>query len=82
MPNLAEHLPRDWQVPGYGEIICHCEMVTRREILSALDSPFPPADFGGLKRRTRCAMGRCQGFNCLGRLEELTRGRLAQGVVP
>ena len=82
MPNLAEHLPRDWQVPGYGEIICHCEMVTRREILSALDSPFPPADFGGLKRRTRCAMGRCQGFNCLGRLEELTRGRLAQGFVP
>ena len=82
VPNLAEHLPRDWQVPGYGEIICHCEMVTRREILTALDTPFPPADFGGLKRRTRCAMGRCQGFNCLGRLEELTRGRLAQGVVP
>lgn len=80
MPNLAEHLPRDWQTPGYGEIVCHCEMVTRREIEAALASPFPPGDLGGLKRRTRCAMGRCQGFNCLGRLEELTRGRLPAAI--
>lgn len=80
MPNLAEHLPRDWQMPGRGEIVCHCEMVTRREIVAALDGPFPPGDFGGLKRRTRCAMGRCQGFNCLGTLEELTRGRFARGI--
>lgn len=84
MPNLAEHLPRDWHSPGYGEIVCHCEIVTRREIEAALASPFPPGDLGGLKRRTRCAMGRCQGFNCLGRIEELTRGRLspAVGVTP
>lgn len=84
MPNLAEHLSRDWQSPGYGEVVCHCEMVTRREVMAALDGPFPPSDFGGLKRRTRCAMGRCQGFNCLGALEELTRGRFAEsiGVAP
>lgn len=80
MPMLAEAFPRDWQNPGYGEIVCHCEMVTRREIEAALDSPFPPGDLGGLKRRTRCAMGRCQGFNCLGRIEELTRGRLAHPI--
>lgn len=77
MPNLAEHAPRDWQRPGHGGILCHCEMVTRREVQAALDSPFPPGDLGGLKRRTRCAMGRCQGFNCLGALEEISRGRLA-----
>lgn len=76
MPNLAEHLPRDWQQPGYGEVVCHCEMVTRREIEAALAGPLPPGDSGGLKRRTRCTMGRCQGFNCLGRLAELTAGRL------
>jgi glycerol-3-phosphate dehydrogenase len=76
MPNLAEHRPRDWQRPGYGEIVCHCEMVTQREIEAALAGPLPPGDFGGLKRRTRCGMGRCQGFNCLGRLTELTAGRL------
>ena len=76
MPNLAEHLPRDWQSAGYDEIVCHCEMVTRREIEAALAGPLPPGDPGGLKRRTRCSMGRCQGFNCLGRLTELTTGRL------
>ena len=80
MPNLAEHLARDWQSPGYGEIVCHCEMVKRREIETALSSPFPPGDLGGLKRRTRCAMGRCQGFNCMGRIAELTKGRLSPDI--
>lgn len=75
VPNLAEHLPRDYATPGYGEIVCHCEMVTRREIEAALARPLPAGDFGGLKRRTRCAMGRCQGFNCSARLASLTRGR-------
>ncbi len=77
MPNLAEHLPRDWQRPGYGEIICHCEMVTEREIREALNSPLPPGDFGGLRRRTRACMGRCQGFYCGARVAELSAGHLA-----
>ena len=77
LPNLAEHLPRDYQQPGYGEIICHCEMVTRREIESALASALPPGDLGGLKRRTRACMGRCQGFYCGARVAELSAGRLA-----
>lgn len=80
MANLAEHLPRDWQTPGYDEIVCYCEMVTAREIRAALDGPFPAGDLGGLKRRTRCAMGRCQGFNCLGRIAELTKGRLSPDI--
>jgi len=77
VPNLAEHLPRDWQVPGYGEIICHCEMVTRREIEAALKSPVPPGDFGGLRRRTRAGMGRCQGFYCGAKLARITQGHFA-----
>jgi glycerol-3-phosphate dehydrogenase len=77
MPNLAEHLPRDWENPGYGEIVCHCEMVTRREIEAALAGPLPAGDFGGLRRRTRAAMGRCQGFNCSARIAAMTAGRLA-----
>lgn len=80
LPNLAEHLPRDWQMPNHGPILCHCEMVTRREVEAALSGPFPPGDIGGLKRRTRCAMGRCQGFHCLGALEEISRGRLAEPI--
>lgn len=82
MPNLAEHLPRDYQIPGHDGIVCHCEMVTAREIRAALDSPLPPGDFGGLRRRTRCAMGRCQGFNCLGRIASLTEGKLRAPILP
>ncbi len=76
LPNLAESRPRDWQQQGCGEIVCHCEMVTRREIEAALASAVPPGDFGGLKRRTRAGLGRCQGFYCNARLAAMTQGRL------
>jgi glycerol-3-phosphate dehydrogenase len=76
-PRLAEHCPRDWQEPGYGEIICHCELVTRREIEAALAGPLPAQDWGGLKRRTRAGMGRCQGFYCNASLAALTAGKIA-----
>ena len=80
VPNLAEHLPRDWQSSGYGEIVCHCEMVTQREICEALKSQVPAANLGGLKRRTRATMGRCQGFYCSARLAELTEGRFSESL--
>ena len=51
--------------PDYGRIVCHCEQVTRGEILDALASPIPPRDLDGLRRRTRVLMGRCQGSYCL-----------------
>ena len=47
-----------------GEIVCHCEWVTRGEIEAACKGPLPAGDLGGLKRRTRAMMGRCQGFYC------------------
>ena len=75
VPNLAEHLPRDYKTPGYGEIVCHCEMVTQREIFAAMEGPVPAGNLGGLKRRTRATMGRCQGFYCTARLAELTKGK-------
>ena len=78
MPNLAEHAARDWQAKDHGEIICHCELVTRREIEGALSGLVPAGDFGGLRRRTRAGMGRCQGFYCQARLGALTAGRLAE----
>ncbi len=76
VPNLAEHLPRDHQRPGRGALACLCEMVTEDEIAAALSGPLPAGDLGGLKRRTRALMGRCQGFNCLARICELARGRI------
>ncbi len=77
MPNLAEHRERDWQAPDHGEIVCHCELVTRREIEAAMSGPLPAGDIGGLKRRTRAGMGRCQGFYCQARVAALSEGRLA-----
>nr|WP_319484345.1 NAD(P)/FAD-dependent oxidoreductase [uncultured Cohaesibacter sp.] len=76
MPNLTETEQRDWQTPDHGEIVCHCEMVTRREIEATFGSAVPPGDFGGLRRRTRAGMGRCQGFYCNGKLAAMTKGRL------
>lgn len=77
VPNLTETRPRDWQQPDHGEILCHCEMVTRREVEACLTSPVPPGDYGGLRRRTRAGMGRCQGFYCQARLAEVSAGHLS-----
>lgn len=75
-PNLAESRPRPYRSGGSGEIVCHCELVTRGEIAAALDGPLPAGDLGGLKRRTRAMMGRCQGFYCSARVLRLSAGRL------
>lgn len=80
VPNLAETRERDWQRPDHGEIVCHCELVTRREIEAVLQSAVPPGDFGGLRRRTRAGMGRCQGFYCNARLAEMTHGKFSTAL--
>ncbi len=72
---LAQAGPRDWKNAGYGEIVCHCELVTKREIDQALSGPLAARSLQGLKRQSRVTMGRCQGFYCLGRLAEITSGR-------
>lgn len=75
---LAQSKERDWQHAGHGEIVCHCEMVTRREIEAALRGPLRARSMGGLKRQTRATMGRCQGFYCSATLADLTAGRFDQ----
>ena len=80
--NIAETAPRDWQTPGHGGIICHCELVTRREVLDALDGPLAARSMAGLKRRTRVTMGRCQGFYCSAELARLTEERLDEPITP
>lgn len=73
---LSNYHHRDWETAGNGGIVCHCELVTRRELERVLDGPMPPATLSGLKRRTRVTMGRCQGFYCLAELAQITKGRL------
>ncbi|MET1026979.1 MAG: (2Fe-2S)-binding protein, partial [Dongiaceae bacterium] len=75
VPNLCEYRPRPYQTAG--DIICHCEWVTRGEIENALSGAFPAGDLGGLKRRTRCMMGRCQGFYCGAEVTQIAEGRFS-----
>ncbi|MCP4331704.1 MAG: NAD(P)/FAD-dependent oxidoreductase [Gammaproteobacteria bacterium] len=77
---IADPGPRDWQQPGNGGIVCHCELVTRREIEQAFEGPIAPRSLAGLKRRTRVCMGRCQGFYCSAELSDLTDGRFVQPI--
>ncbi len=78
VPNLAEHRSRPYQEPEAGEMVCFCELVTAKEIEAAFKTPLPPGDAGGLKRRTRCTMGRCQGYYCGHRVDSLTADKLEQ----
>ena len=74
VPNLSEDLIRPYMKGG--EIVCHCEHVTRGEIEAACAGPLPAGDMGGLKRRTRALMGRCQGFYCSAQIAGITQGHL------
>ena len=76
LAHLSDYHSRDWQHSGNEGIVCHCELVTRREIEAALSGPMAPATLQGLKRRTRVTMGRCQGFYCASELAAITKGRL------
>ena len=75
VPQISEYGERDWMRPDNGGIVCHCERVTRREIENVMQSSLPVHSLGGLKRRTRVTMGRCQGFYCSAELSEITANR-------
>jgi glycerol-3-phosphate dehydrogenase len=57
----ARHIEND---PAYGQIICRCETVTEAEIVDAIRRVPGATTIDGVKRRTRCGMGRCQGGFC------------------
>lgn len=54
--------------PDYGEMICRCEQITRKEILDAIQNPLGALTINGIKYRSRAMMGRCQGGFCLPRI--------------
>ncbi len=66
VPNLSEYAARPYQHEGRSRMACHCEWVTEAEVEAAMTGPLPAGTLGGLKRRTRVMMGRCQGFGCTG----------------
>jgi len=61
------------QDPDYGEIVCRCEKVTKKEVLEAINNPLGARSLISIKYRTRAMMGRCQGGYCLTRIIEILR---------
>ncbi|MEA2015292.1 MAG: NAD(P)/FAD-dependent oxidoreductase [Actinomycetota bacterium] len=61
------------QDPDYGEIVCRCEKVTKKEILEAINNPLGTRSLISIKYRTRAMMGRCQGGYCQTRIMEILR---------
>jgi len=59
------------QNPDYGEIMCRCEQITRKEILDAINNPLGTRILVGIKNRSRAMMGRCQGGFCMPRIVRL-----------
>ena len=61
------------QDPNYGEIICRCEKITKREVLDAINNPLGARTLVSIKYRGRASMGRCQGGFCIPRIVRLLR---------
>jgi glycerol-3-phosphate dehydrogenase len=57
--------------PGYGEIMCRCEMITRREIVDSINNELNATSLNAIKYRSRATMGRCQGGFCGPRIVDL-----------
>ena len=60
--SLSERAALVRENAAYGEILCHCEDVTRAEVLEAIRRGAVSVD--GVKRRVGAGMGRCQGSRC------------------
>ena len=73
------HLPKEMRMemiktePDYGEIICRCEQVTKKEVRDAIENPLGAKTMMGIKYRSRAMMGRCQGGFCVPRIVRLLR---------
>ena len=64
--------------PEYGEIVCHCEEVTKAEIRETIRRGAVSVD--GVKRRVGAGMGRCQGSRCERTVMELLAEELGVPV--
>jgi glycerol-3-phosphate dehydrogenase len=59
------------QDPDYGEVVCRCEQITKREVLDAIENPLGVKTVNALKFRSRAMMGRCQGGFCFPRIVQI-----------
>jgi glycerol-3-phosphate dehydrogenase len=59
------------QNPNYGEVVCRCEQITKKEVLDAIENPLGVKTVNSIKYRSRAMMGRCQGGFCLPRIVQI-----------
>jgi len=59
------------QDPNYGEVVCRCEQITKKEVLDAIANPLGVKTLAGIKYRSRAMMGRCQGGFCMPRIVQI-----------
>jgi glycerol-3-phosphate dehydrogenase len=65
--------------PEYGEIVCRCEMITKKEVRDAMDNRLGARALIGVKYRSRAMMGRCQGGFCMTRIVRILREEYGYG---
>ncbi len=65
IPRPFENNEKLRENPDYAHIVCFCEQISRQEVINAIHSPLSPRSIDAIRRRTRSASGRCQGFYCL-----------------
>jgi len=57
--------------PEYGEIVCRCQRVTKREIRQAIENPLGARSISAIKYRAWATTGRCNGGYCLTRIVDM-----------
>lgn len=57
--------------PDWGEVVCSCEEITKKEIINAIHNPLGVSTLTGIKYRTRAMMGQCQGGFCQMKIYDL-----------
>ncbi len=57
--------------PEYGEIICRCQTVTKREIRQAIENPLGARSISAIKYRAWATTGRCNGGYCLTKIVDM-----------
>jgi glycerol-3-phosphate dehydrogenase len=73
----TEVIKRD---PGFGNMICRCEMITEAEIVDCIKRNAGATTLKGVKKRTRPGMGRCQGGFCGPRVIEILARELGTSM--
>ena len=57
--------------PEYGEVVCRCQRITKREIRQAIENPLGARSIAAIKYRAWATTGRCNGGYCLPRIAQM-----------